>query len=201
MDIRFFLKTAVGILVFIAIIIASYLATFGLTPSHEHAVWGAFGDYFGGILNPVFAVLAFFGVLWSIGLQTKQMGQFALDKQSDEILQVVKNIDAQLSELLKTDISGGNGGTTVLQMVSESERTGSILDKGDAYARFILISNESGSLVEAVVRDIKTQVAAMKEFIKQHPTQQAGLYNPLIEYYSSKASRLTPMLRDIETAS
>jgi hypothetical protein len=198
MDTRFLLKVAIGVSGLITVIVASYLVRFGLTPSHNQAVWGAFGDYFGGILNPIFAVLAFFGVLWSIGLQTKQMGQIAQDKQSDEILQVVKDIDTRISELLRTNISSGSAETTILQMVSESEREGIIFAKDDAYAQFLHIAKQPGTVVEAVVRDIKSQVSAMEEFIKRHPAQQTGSYNPLIEYYSNKTSRLMPMLSDIE---
>lgn len=197
MNTRFLLKVAFGVFCVITIIVAAYLATFGFTPSHEQAVWGAFGDYFGGILNPLFAVFAFFGVLWSIAIQMKQISEFQKDKQADEILQVVKDIDVRLSELLKESVSVVKGETTVLQMVSESERIGKIYDKSDAYFNFIKIAKQPGSIVEAVVRDISTQVSTMQDFLQQHMEQQVGGYTPQIEYYAVKTSRLIPMLEAV----
>jgi hypothetical protein len=39
---------------------------FGWTLSGEHAVWGQFGDYLGGVLNPVFAFAAFLILLCTL---------------------------------------------------------------------------------------------------------------------------------------
>ncbi|MDD5273291.1 MAG: hypothetical protein PHU14_11280 [Methylovulum sp.] len=39
----------------------------------EYAKWGTFGDYVGGILNPIFSFLALMALLWTINLQIKQL--------------------------------------------------------------------------------------------------------------------------------
>jgi hypothetical protein len=46
--------------------------------SYNTSVWGEFGDYFGGVLNPIFALMAFVGLLWSI-----YQNQINLYKTSD----------------------------------------------------------------------------------------------------------------------
>jgi len=104
---RKFMYVVVGIaVIFIVVVIVMYISTFGTSRSFEHAAWGTFGDYFGGILNPVFALCAFLGVLWSLDMQTKQLKQLSTDKQGAEILVVVKDIDTRIGELLGTPVGG-----------------------------------------------------------------------------------------------
>ena len=58
----------------IAIAILAYIIFFRfyleLPAAHEPAIWGEFGDYLGGVLNPIFGLFTFAGVLFTIGLQT-----------------------------------------------------------------------------------------------------------------------------------
>ena len=104
---RKFMLAAVSIaIVFIIAVVAMYTSTFGTSRSFDHAAWGSFGDYFGGILNPVFALCAFLGVLWSLDMQAKQLQQLSVDRQGGEILVVVKDIDARIGELLGTQVGG-----------------------------------------------------------------------------------------------
>jgi uncharacterized membrane protein len=177
-------------LILIAAILTVYLLSFGFHRSEDQAVWGAFGDYFGGILNPVFALFAFVAVLWSLHLQSKQLGQLALDKQGEEVLQVVKDIDARLTELLKKT----TGSTDFLQIVAESERVSITSEKSEPYSRFLRHAKEAGSETEATVRDMCIQVSTMHNFLQRHPQQQSGGFTPVIEYYAIKTSRLIPML-------
>ena len=44
----------IGLIVLISFLLFMYFSTFKYI-SLETAVWGAFGDYIGGILNPIFA--------------------------------------------------------------------------------------------------------------------------------------------------
>lgn len=123
MNPRFLLIVAGIALSFMAAIVVVYLDMFGINRIHDQAIWGAFGDYFGGILNPIFALFAFLGVLWSLDLQMKQVRQLALDKKADEILQVVKDIDARLAGLLQTNIGETSGfDIHILHMVAEAGR-------------------------------------------------------------------------------
>ncbi|WP_277588457.1 hypothetical protein [Pseudomonas chlororaphis] len=154
---RFFLIVAGIALSFMAAIVAVYLDMFGINRIHDQAIWGAFGDYFGGILNPIFALFAFLGVLWSLDLQMKQVRQLALDKKADEILQVVKDIDARLAELLQTNIGEASGfDIHILHMVAEAGRGAKQKGDSNSYKQFLQISTAPGSLVEAAVREILT---------------------------------------------
>lgn len=183
-------------------LITAYIWAFGVSPSHEQSVWGAFGDYFGGILNPVFALFAFLGVLWSLGLQMKQFNQLAMDKQADEILQVVKDIDARLGALQMTSVGETSGVELhILHMVAEAERGAKRAGDSPAYTDFLRISNEPGAVIESAVREIVLQISTMVEFLERYPQQARGGYAPIIEYYITKASRLLPMLEDLGSLS
>ena len=39
----------------------------------RRAALGALGDYFGGLLNPIFAFLSFMGVLWTLKMSREEL--------------------------------------------------------------------------------------------------------------------------------
>lgn len=62
-----------GGVIFILVIGTYFIAHTGWTLSLSNAAWGQFGDYVGGLLNPVFGFLAFFGLLLTIALQATEL--------------------------------------------------------------------------------------------------------------------------------
>lgn len=61
---------------FIFLAFVFYFINFGFQGlSKDQEVWAQFGDYFGGVLNPVFAFLAFIALLITINLQNKALSQ------------------------------------------------------------------------------------------------------------------------------
>ncbi len=69
---RFLLVCAAGVFV---LVFGFYVYHFhdGFSPKTD--AWGQFGDYFGGILNPVFAFLGFFALLKTITLQCAELDE------------------------------------------------------------------------------------------------------------------------------
>ena len=55
------------------VVICLYLSTFGSTRSEEHEAWSQFGDYIGGVLGPVFALLALIALLITLHLQSREL--------------------------------------------------------------------------------------------------------------------------------
>ncbi|AYF87517.1 hypothetical protein D6Z43_10295 [Pseudomonas sp. DY-1] len=195
---RFVWVVAVLALSFVAVLIFTYISTFGVHRSLDQGVWGAFGDYFGGILNPIFALFAFLGVLSSLDLQTRQIKQLARDKHADEILQVIKDIDARLTKLQETYVGHTSGiELHITHMVAESERVAKGGAASSTYKSFVQISNEPGAVLEAAVREMAMQIDTMCRFMQSYPRSEENSYAPMIDYYATKASRLTPMLKDI----
>ncbi|WP_444919993.1 putative phage abortive infection protein [Microbulbifer sp. CnH-101-G] len=81
--------------VFALVIFSIYLWHFDAGFSNEHGNWGAFGDYVGGILNPVFAFLALLALLSTIYIQSKEM------KKSARELSISATALREQSQLLK----------------------------------------------------------------------------------------------------
>ncbi|MBA6291060.1 putative phage abortive infection protein [Colwellia sp. MB3u-70] len=66
-----------GIFIFSVIIgiiaITMYLNNFGGVLSQDHSRWAEFGDFLGGVLNPVFGFLGLLALLLTISLQAKEL--------------------------------------------------------------------------------------------------------------------------------
>ena len=196
---------------------ATYLANFGIVLSNKQEIWGQFGDYFGGVLNPIFALLAFLGLLWSISTQERESRAAAkelseqtelarqelqhsrADRLSEELLQVIRDIDSRLVSLLATDISApeSNPRVTIGLMVAEAERLASTGGESEAFVQFVQKARSSGSVVEAPVREIMYLVEKMREFLEQYSLHKSTTYAPLIVYYADKVYRLLHMLEAV----
>jgi hypothetical protein len=81
-----------GVLITAGLMISFYLWKFrGI--STDQAVWGQFGDYVGGILNPLFSITALFALLYTIALQSKELRFSAKQlKRSAIALDAQKNL-------------------------------------------------------------------------------------------------------------
>lgn len=88
----------IALFVFISFILFMYFSTFKYI-SVDTAVWGAFGDYIGGLLNPVFAFLSFTALLVTLLFQNKQL------EQNQQILQETIKAIKQNEEALKQNQS------------------------------------------------------------------------------------------------
>lgn len=67
-------KTFLLIAVFaIAVVLLAYLARFHDGFSDSQADWGQFGDYIGGVLNPIFAFLSFIILVMALVFQSREL--------------------------------------------------------------------------------------------------------------------------------
>lgn len=71
-------------LFFVLAVFIAYLRMFNGDLSEDHAKWGTFGDFVGGILNPILAFLSFIALLFTIALQSRDL------KVSNETLKETK---------------------------------------------------------------------------------------------------------------
>jgi len=188
---RFLISILGAAAILILGLLTFYWLTFGVTRSQDQAVWGAFGDYFAGILNPIFALFAFVAVLWSIHLQIKQLGQIEIDKHAQEILEVIKDIDGRISDL----ISSGSKNFTITQIIFEAEHITERTDKSESYKRFLRHANEPESEAEALVKNLANLLVNMHKFILRYPNTHDGTLAPIIGYYINKTVRIVPLLQ------
>lgn len=63
----------IALLFLVYITITKYTQTFTGDLSNDQAIWGVFGDYIGGVLNPVLSFFAFIALLYTIVLQSREL--------------------------------------------------------------------------------------------------------------------------------
>jgi hypothetical protein len=221
----FFVIAVVLTLLVTAITVAVYIYTFGVVPSHSHQIWAEFGDYLGGLLNPIFAMLAFLALLLSITLQSREFRssfelltkqteaareQLTILKESQvraDLFHVIKDIDARLDLLLKTVISRPDSPSplTISHMVTEAKHyivtdigTDSWRTRTDEYRRFInMVIDGDNFTVEVALREIIYLVQKMRVFLKECSQHEGGSYSPMVIYYADRCYQLLDMLEEI----
>ena len=67
----FYSKLIVGGI--IALVLIAYFSNFHVSVSVDNGDWGTFGDFFGGILNPVIASFALYWLITSVNLQIQEL--------------------------------------------------------------------------------------------------------------------------------
>lgn len=60
-------------LALIFVVVFEYRSTFSGKISHKQEVWGQFGDFMGGTLNPILGFLSFIALLTTIWLQSREL--------------------------------------------------------------------------------------------------------------------------------
>jgi large-conductance mechanosensitive channel len=85
-------KQVIKVIGFIVLgVVGFYFANFHNGLSEKNEVWGAFGDYFGGILNPIIAAFAFYLIAKTYELQkreleaTRSLLEVSTDAQKNQI--------------------------------------------------------------------------------------------------------------------
>lgn len=78
------------------LLIGLYFWKFSDVLAEKQDVWGQFGDYVGGILNPLFSLTALFALLYTIKLQSKELHESTEQlKASAEALALQNNVMAR----------------------------------------------------------------------------------------------------------
>jgi hypothetical protein len=84
---------SVGVAIFSFVL---YVLEFGPNLSDRQEVWGQFGDFIGGTLNPLFALTALLALLYTIVLQSTE-----LKNSTEQLSKSAKALDSQNSVLKK----------------------------------------------------------------------------------------------------
>ena len=217
---RRILLAATGLaLILISAVVFAYGNQFGfkLNNGARPEDWGAFGDYFAGLLNPTFSLLAFGALMYSLVLQhdesiknqkrfEKQLSNakdefddYVKEKHASELLAVIRDIDARLDNIRNAKVSppGAQPVLTVALMVAECNRIRNVFEQSDSYAMLIARAQESGTIVEAIVREITSLVSEMKHVLTQYSSYRGTSQAPLIVYYANKTYPLITLLEDV----
>lgn len=211
-----FIALTFALLLITAVAIA-YVNQFGTEPSASRDVWGQFGDYFAGLLNPIFSLLAFLALMYSLVLQQeeaqrsqarfeaqysiakKEFDDYVKEKLASELLTVVRDIDGRLDNVRNANVGppGAQHSMTVALMVAEGNRVRHALAQSDSYTSFITIAKEDGTIVEAIVRNLADLVSEMRDVLAQFSDYRGTAQAPLIVYYANKTYPLITVLEDV----
>jgi hypothetical protein len=204
-------------LILITAVVFAYVDQFGPERSANPGDWGQFGDYFAGLLNPIFSLLAFCALMYSLVLQheeslknqerfdaqysiaKKEFDDYINEKLASELLTVIRDIDARLDNVRDAKVSPPEAqhAMTVAHMVAEGNRVRNALDQSDSYIEFIKVARESGTIVEAIVRDLASLVFQMRDVLGQFSSYRGTAQAPLIVYYANKTYPLITVLEDV----
>lgn len=124
--------------------------------SKDPSVWGAFGDYIGGLLNPIVAMAAFYWLYRSVGIQAKELRDTTealkgaeklqrADLITKELYSDLASLEAELAHLRSFYLqvlqgAGGNKDKLLLSMKGTQERAYHIL--GEAKVEIDIISKK-----------------------------------------------------------
>ena len=98
-------RVIVVICFIVLVVVGFYFFNFHYSLSEKNEVWGTFGDYFGGILNPVIAAFAFYLIAKTYELQkreleaTRSLLEVSTDAQKNQIKL------AELTALLNSNLT------------------------------------------------------------------------------------------------
>ncbi|MGB6327420.1 MAG: hypothetical protein WBF48_00715 [Halarcobacter sp.] len=147
---------------FIVLAFVFYFINFGFQGlSNDQEVWAQFGDYFGGVLNPVFAFLAFIALLITINLQNKALTQ---SKEELELTRKELEKSTKAQEAQSESLELQNKATkvqmfenTFFKLLELHNKKYDLLNKNiDIYNNQILRENESSETIDYMLGKFKT---------------------------------------------
>lgn len=115
-------------IILLALVASAYIAPrIGLPLGTDPDKWGAFGDFFGGTLNPVFGVLTLFGLLITIWLQMETLAvqRKELAASTRELAKSTKALNIQNKTMLAQNFEG-----TFFQMLRRQTELASNISVG-----------------------------------------------------------------------
>lgn len=205
--------TVAGVVFLIPIIL--YISIHGYHLSDSHELWAQFGDYFGGLLNPIYALLAFLALLYTISLQSAEMRQatkefrrsadsmqqqlnhYKNSARKEDLYKIIKDIDEDLKKIYEIVITqeGQQPILNIGHLVHEGFRLRDSLEKSESYKQFLSVASSSGSVVESVFLKLALASGNLYKYLTKYK-DLAGNGNYVSEYYRYKYFMLGQLLKD-----
>lgn len=206
-----------GLAVVLAVLpVLAYVGMFGSKWSTLHEVWGQFGDFFGGFLNPLYALLAFMAVLFNLHLQSQQLEitrhEFqvaskaaqaqiaALREQTnrEELVSIIRELSETLDDVLNESVSraGTSPLITLRHVVHEGWRLRSASVRGGAYDEYVKNARTGGTIIEALHNRLRAAAEELAHFL---PLYEAmfGSDSPVLRYYKGRFIGLGMLLAEV----
>lgn len=146
--INIFTAIAVGLLILVPTAYLIWFLAHDATLSLDSGKWGTFGDYFGGILNPVIAFFAFYWLTVSIKIQKKELSETQKALSDSSASQKEQAITQEKKRFEDTFFALLNQHNLILESLSRQDIIGKTRDSSEIEKIYHTILNhgESNSL-------------------------------------------------------
>lgn len=196
--------------------IAPYIWVYGFHWSDSQEIWGQFGDFFGGLLNPIYAFLAFLALLYTIAIQAtelklattefarqadsmqKQLDHNRLSAEKEDLFKIIKDIDDDLESILQTVVSPEHSEPElrVQHIIHEGFRLRHTPNKSDSYENFIVLAKSSGSIVESVYLRLALAAGSLYRYLNMYRViSNDSSY--VADYFRYKHFMVGQLLKDV----
>ncbi|GAA6119346.1 hypothetical protein [Acidovorax sp. FG27] len=200
----------------LAVPVVVYIGTFGAQWSRSQEVWGQFGDFFGGFLNPLFALLAFLAVLFNLHIQSQQLDvakdEFrnaasatqsqikALQEQAnrEELVAILRSLCEALDTIFDEVVSGP-GSVPTLQLthvVHEGWRLRHASTRIGPYDEYVRNARTGGTIIEALHNRLRMAADDLAHFVPLY-AHLVGQNSPVLRYYSHRYLGLGILLAEV----
>lgn len=174
----FLIMAAIFAVTLMVLVLVLYFSNFHGPRSDLNADWGAFGDFLGGTLNPIFSLLAFFALIYTIKLQSIELRNSAeqLEKSAGSL------------SLQNTYIEKQNFESTFFNLIEnyrrQTDQLAFAIQKGGKVieCNFNYLKTHAGELVTKIDNRVKTGDVADNAALKELPAFRA-LINPLLDQF------------------
>lgn len=174
-----------SILIFSLVLLLVYWLWFGLELSQQLSTnsdrWGAFGDFFGGIMNPMVALFATYWLISSIHLQQKELSDtrtalqdsrteqksMAKTAKKTALLQTLSarlsSIDIQLQSATQMKLFYLEQLVTKQFSVGDTDRMGLIIDNAMGSRRKITNDKGEKETADSVMKSVQLEIDALEQ--------------------------------------
>jgi type II secretory pathway pseudopilin PulG len=212
---RRLILVAIAAIVLLCAPLAAYVTNFGTKWSTDPGTWGQFGDFIGGSLNPLYALLAFLALLYNLRLQSEQVNsakeeareaarsaQAQIDAlrqraDRDEIQDTLAVIAATLDSCLDEFVSPNQSHPQLQlrQVIHEGWRLRSASVKGGPYDDYVRTAQTGGTIVEELHSRVKRTAEALFQFVGRYEAIAPGM--PMATFYKQRYIGLGQLLEDV----
>jgi hypothetical protein len=212
---RLFLFAGIAVLL-LTVPLTAYIGMFGAQWSRSQEVWGQFGDFFGGFLNPLFALLAFLAVLYNLHLQSEQLdvakNEFrnaaaatqvqldALGEQTnrEELVAILRSLTESIDQILNEVVSAAGTAPTLQlrHVIHEGWRLRHTPVRGGPYDEYVRNARTGGTVIEALHNRLRMAADDLAHFVPLY-AEVVGQSSPILRYYSNRYLGLGMLLAEV----
>jgi len=191
------------------IVFGFYIYDFGELPrSDNNAAWGAFGDYIGGLLNPIIAFFALIALLLAIYIQKVELKaareqltetnqvmkdtrtHYENEAKKSELNNILEKTGDRLDKLIIENLPLSSSNRATIRQLIFLDGLGSISDA------FVDDSGKQGTYAHMAVNDIKLELSFLIYTLMKYNKLLADIKeeSEISKYYKSRYQKLSLFL-------